>query len=141
MLVDGDMVILPYSVMDDEAGPLKPVVWVRSSKGDYLTFPDEVQNAMGFALYRAQQGRRHPSAKPLKGFGGAGVLELVQDRAGDTYRAIYTVRFTTAVYVLHAFQKRAKKGIATPKPEVDLIRRRLRDAEAIERARSRGAEG
>ena len=107
---------------------LKPVQWVGSSKSDLKRFPDAVQDRMGFAIYQAQAGLRHRNAKPLKGF-GSGVLEVVARHDGDTYRAVYTVRFETAVYVLHAFQKKARRGIATPKQELDLVRRRLRVAE------------
>jgi phage-related protein len=85
---------------------------------------------MGYALYFAQQGDKHPAAKPLKGFPGASVLEIVEDHDGDTYRAMYTVKFAGAIYVLHAFQKKAKKGIATPKRDVALVRSRLKLAEA-----------
>jgi len=92
--------------------------------------PDEVQQAFGFALYNAQIGLIHPDAKPLKGFGSAGVLEVVEDWRGDTYRAVYTVRFASAIYVLHCFQKKSKRGIQTPKREIDLVRERLREAEA-----------
>lgn len=92
--------------------------------------PDEVQQALGFALYNAQIGLIHPDAKPLKGFGSAGAVEVVEDWRGDTYRAVYTVRFANAVYVLHCFQKKSKRGIQTPKREIDLIRERLREAEA-----------
>lgn len=84
---------------------------------------------MGYALYQAQVGRKAPSAKPLAGFRGAGVLEIVEDHQTDTYRAVYTVKFSEWVYVLHAFQKKSKKGIATPKPDIDLIKRRLKVAE------------
>ena len=107
---------------------LKPVQWVGSSKSDLKRFPDAVQDRMGFAIYQAQAGLRHRNAKPLKGF-GSGVLEVVARHDGDTFRAMYTVRFETAVYVLHAFQKKARRGIATPKQELDLVRRRLRVAE------------
>ena len=107
---------------------LKPVQWVGSSKSDLKRFPDAVQDRMGFAIYQAQAGLRHRNAKPLKGF-GSGVLEVVTRHDGDTFRAVYTVRFETAVYVLHAFQKKARRGIATPKQELDLVRRRLRVAE------------
>ena len=93
--------------------------------------PDEVQQVFGFALYQAQIGLLHPDAKPLKGFGSAGVLEIVEDWRGDAYRAVYTVRFADAVYVLHCFQKKSKRGIGTPKKEMDLIRERLRQAEAL----------
>ena len=107
---------------------LKPVQWVGSSKSDLKRFPDAVQDRMGFAIYQAQAGLRHRNAKPLKGF-GSGVLEVVARHDGDAFRAVYTVRFETAVYVLHAFQKKARRGIATPKQELDLVRRRLRVAE------------
>jgi len=107
---------------------LKPVEWVGSSKADLKRFPGPVQNRMGFAIYRAQLGRQHQDAKPLKGF-GAGVLEIVSRHDGDTFRAVYTVHFEAAVYVLHAFQKKSRRGIATPKQELDLVRRRLRAAE------------
>ena len=111
---------------------LKPVQWVGSSKSDLKRFPDAVQDRMGFAIYQAQAGLRHRDAKPLKGFGSA-VLEVVARYDGDTFRAVYTVRFETAVYVLHAFQKKAKRGAATPKPELDMVRRRLRVAEQHDR--------
>ena len=88
---------------------------------------------MGYALYVAQLGDKHRDAKPLRGFGGAGVLEIVSDHQGDTFRCVYTVRIGTSVYVLHAFQKKSKSGRETPKTEIDLIRRRLRDAENHER--------
>ena len=95
--------------------------------------PDEVQQVFGFALYNAQIGLMHPAAKPLKGFGSAGVLEVVEDRRGNAYRAVYTVRFANAVYVLHCFQKKSRRGIATPKQELDLIRERLKEAEILGR--------
>ena len=94
-----------------------------------MGFPDEVRDGVGYALYVAQRGGKHDSVKPLKGFGGAGVLEVVEDYRGDTYRAVYTVRFATAVYVLHAFQKKSKRGSETPKEEIDLIKERLKAAE------------
>ena len=119
----------------------KPLTGVGSSKRDYLHFPDQVQDDMGYALYVAQMGERPKAAKPLKGFGGAGVLELVEDYAGDTYRAVYTVRFTERVYVLHAFQKKARKGIATPRSEIRLIEARLRAAEEDYRQRQAAREG
>jgi phage-related protein len=108
--------------------PVRPLLWVASSKRNYCEFPGKVQDNLGFALFLAQTGQHPPSAKPLKGF-GSGVLELVEDYDGDAYRAVYAVRFKEAVYVLHAFQKKSKRGIATPKSDIDLIRRRLRDAE------------
>lgn len=111
------------------AGIRKPLFWIGSTRRDLKNFPDEVQDAMGHALDMAQQGNKHLDAKPLSGFGGASILEIVEDHDGDTYRAVYTVRFAGAVYALHAFQKKAKKGIATPKPEIDLIKSRLKKAE------------
>ena len=108
---------------------LKPLRWVASSKKDLLEFPDAVRREIGYALDFAQAGDKHPSAKPLKGFHGAGVLEAVEDHKGNTYRAVYTVRFSDVVYVLHAFQKKSKKGIATPQPEIELIKDRLKLAE------------
>lgn len=96
---------------------------------------------MGYALYQAQLGLKAPSAKPLGGFGGASVLEIVDDFQAGTYRAVYTVRFADAVYVLHAFQKKSKKRIATPKADLDLIKRRLKLAEADYKARFHGEAG
>ena len=109
---------------------VKPVSWIGSSYKDFREFPDSVQDAMGYALYQAQIGLKHGSAKPLKGFGGAGVLELVADHVGDTFRAVYTVKFATAIYVLHAFQKKSKSGTKTTTLDLELIRRRLKAAEA-----------
>jgi phage-related protein len=106
----------------------KPLFWIGSSLDDLRRFPDEVKRVMGFALHFAQAGGRHPDAKPLKGFAGAGVLEVVEERAGDAFRGVYTVRFAGAVYVLHAFQKKSKRGIKTPKREVELVRERLKRA-------------
>ena len=108
---------------------LRPVVWIGSSKRDLRAFPGEVKDSLGFALYVAQQGGKHLDAKPLRGFGGAGVLEIVEDHRGDTYRAVYTVRLAGRVYVLHAFQKKSKTGIETPKAEINLIKSRLKRAE------------
>ena len=107
----------------------KPVVWIGSAKDDLVTFPEEVVRAIGFALYEAQKGNKHPSAKPLHSFGGAGVLEIVEDHEGDTYRAVYTVRLGGRVYVLHAFQKKSRHGISTPRTEIDRVKARLRKAE------------
>ncbi len=111
------------------ARPMRPVLWVASSKRDYREFPPRVQDTLGFELFLAQTGQHPPSAKPLKGL-GSGVVELIEDFDGDTYRAVYTVRFRDAVYVLHAFKKKSKHGIATPKSDIDLIKRRLKDAES-----------
>jgi phage-related protein len=107
---------------------LKPVEWISSSREDLREFPEDVQQMIGFALYRSQLGKKHPDAKPLKGFKGASVLEIVEDFDGDTYRAVYTVKFEGIVYVLHAFQKKSKHGIATPKQDIDLIEARLKRA-------------
>ncbi|MCA1992767.1 MAG: type II toxin-antitoxin system RelE/ParE family toxin [Coleofasciculus sp. S288] len=108
---------------------LKPVEWVGSSLDDLKQFPNEVQQVVGYALYLAQCGEKHPSAKPLKGFKGAGVLEVVEDFDGDTYRAVYTVKLEEVVYVLHVFQKKSKQGIATPKQDIKLIEIRLKRAQ------------
>jgi phage-related protein len=106
----------------------KPVRWIGSSKQDLRAFPEDVRLRIGGALWEAQIGGKAPWAKPLHGFGGAGVLEIVADDDGDTYRAVYTVRFHYAVYVLHAFQKKSKTGIATPRHEIALIEQRLKRA-------------
>jgi phage-related protein len=106
----------------------KRVRWVGSSKEDLSAFPAEVRRRIGGALWEAQIGRKASYAKPMRGFGGAGVLEVVDDFDGDIYRAVYTVQFAFAVYVLHAFQKKSTRGIATPKVELDLIDRRLKRA-------------
>jgi len=111
-----------------EGQRLKPVEWVGSSLDDLRKFPEEVLDDVGFALYQAQRGGKHVSAKPLKGFKGAGVLEVVENHDGNTYRTVYTVRFESAIYVLHAFQKKSKKGIKTPQEELDLVERRLNRA-------------
>jgi phage-related protein len=108
---------------------LKPVRWIGTSKEDLSRFPLGAKRAIGYALLFAQRGDKHPSTKPLQGFGGAGVLEVVEVYAGNAYRAVYTVRFAGVVYVLHAFQKKSTQGRRTPKREFDLIRERLRRAE------------
>lgn len=100
-----------------------------SSRKDLQSFPQPVRLDFGYAIYAAQKGETDPAAKPLRGFGGRSVLEVVAQHDGNTWRAVYTVRFVDAVYVLHAFQKKSKSGIATPKKEVDLIKRRLAEAE------------
>jgi phage-related protein len=106
----------------------KPLYWVASAKKDYQAFPDEVQDDMGYALGLAQFGGKHPKAKPWKSE-GPGVFEIVEDYRGDTYRAVYTVRFAEVVYVLHAFQKKSKSGIKTPQEDVNLIAERLKRAQ------------
>lgn len=105
----------------------KPLFWVGSAKNDLLDFPEAVKDAVGTALSVAQFGGKHPHAEPWKGE-GPGVLEIVEDYRGDTYRAVYTVKFAEAVYVLHAFQKKSPKGARTAHPDVELIARRLRAA-------------
>ncbi len=117
------------------SGPERPLIWIGSSRRDLRDFPRPVRRDIGQALYAAQQGEIDPAAKPLKGFGGQSVIEIVGHYHGDTWRAIYTVRFPEAIYVLHAFQKKSKKGIATPKRDIDLIRRRLAEAERLHRER------
>ena len=102
-----------------------------------MALPDEVIDTFGYALYLAQTGKKHEQAKPLHGFGSAGVLEIVEDWRGNAYRAVYTVRFAAAVFVLHVFQKKAKSGIATPKQDMELIRGRLKVAEQIVKDLSR----
>ncbi len=115
--------------------PLKPCLFVGPSRRELRAFPEAVRGAVGHALHQAQCGDEPDSAKALKGFGGRGVLEIIEDFDGNTYRAVYTVRFAGLVYVLHAFQKKSKKGIATPKQTVELIKSRLRGAEEDYRAR------
>jgi len=95
---------------------------------DLRKFPEEVRDEIGFALYQAQLGGKHLSAKPLKGFGGAGVLEIVENHDGNTYRTVYTVKLSSALYVLHAFEKKSKKGIKTPPEEIEKVRNRLKTA-------------
>jgi phage-related protein len=116
-------------------GAAKPVRWVGSSRRDLKSFPRQVKRDIGQALYAAQKGEMDPAAKPLKGFGGGGVMEIVAPYDGNTWRTVYTVRFRDAVYVLHAFQKKSKSGVATPKKEIDLIRRRLAEAQRDYRER------
>ncbi|NWG38941.1 MAG: type II toxin-antitoxin system RelE/ParE family toxin [Hydrogenophilaceae bacterium] len=108
----------------------KALYWVGSSKKDLMALPEEVRDVFGYALHLAQEGGKHEQTKPLKGFGGAGVLEVVEDFKGNAYRAVYTVKFGNAVYVLHCFQKKSAHGIETPKPGMELIRERLKAAEA-----------
>lgn len=106
----------------------KPLHWIGSALDDIRDMPEDVKDEFGHALDQAQAGEKHPSAKPLKGFGGAGVLEIVTDDVGGTYRAVYTVKFPAAVYVLHVFRKKSKRGIATPSEEIDKVKRRLKVA-------------
>lgn len=118
--------------MHDDIDP-KELVWIGSSRKALKSFPESVRRTFGVALFAAQCGETPPEAKVLKGFGGASVLELVEDYDRNAYRAVYTVRFAMKVYVLHVFQKKSKRGIATPKPEIDLIRERLKIAERLHR--------
>lgn len=108
---------------------LKPLDFVGSSREDLNEFPDEVKQDIGYALFEAQKGEKSEAAKPLKGFGGAGVLEIIERFDGDTYRAVYTVKFREVIYVLHCFQKKSKSGIKTPQQNIDLIAQRLKAAE------------
>lgn len=110
-------------------GELKPVRWMGTSLRDLRSFPSEVRIDIGHALFTAQEGKTDPAAKPLKGFGGASVFEIVSSHQGNTWRGVYTVRFQDAIYALHVFQKKSTKGIATPTREIDLIKRRLAEAE------------
>jgi len=114
----------------DEPEP-KQLVWVGSSRRELREFPTAVRRSFGVALFAVQLGETPLDAKPLRGFGGAGVLELIEDHRGDTYQMAYTVRFANRIYVLHAFQKKSKRGIATPRREIELIRERLKWAERI----------
>lgn len=117
---------IAYPAGDEPARP-KPVVWMGDSLSVVRRFPATVREEIGYALYLAQVGAKHPRAKPLKGW-GAGVLEVVSDCRGDTYRAVYTVKLRGRVYVLHAFMKKSKRGIATPKTEIELVKQRMRRA-------------
>jgi phage-related protein len=112
----------------------RPLRWIGSSRKDYGQFPEAVQEQFGFELFLAQTGQHPPSAKPLRGL-GSGVIELIEDFDGDTYRAVYAVRFATAFYVLHAFKKESKRGIKTPQSDIDLVKKRLKDAAVDDKAR------
>lgn len=114
-----------------DAPSFKPMIWVGSSRADLREFPEPVRDHIGYALYVAQCGGKHRDARPLRGFGGAGVVEIVKDYRGDTFRGVYTLRYAGAVYVLHAFQKKSKTGRETPTRDMDLIRQRLREAEQM----------
>ena len=113
--------------------PRKDVIWVGSCRADLAAFPQTARRALGYALNVAQLGGKHPDAVPLKGFGGAGVLEVVEDFDRRTFRLVYTVRLGQRIYALHAFQKKSTRGIKTPQHELDVVRRRLREAEEIHR--------
>jgi len=114
---------------------VKPLIWMGSSKKDLIALPAAVIDTFGYALFLAQSGKRYESTKVLRGFGDASVLEVIESKAGSTYRAVYTVRFADAVYVLHVFQKKAKSGVATPKPDMDLINERLNRAAELAKQR------
>lgn len=113
------------------APPVKPVIWVGSSRKDLREFPEPVRDHLGYVLYVAQKGGKHRDAKALTGFGGAGVVEIIKDFRGNTFRAVYTLRYAGAVYVLHVFQKKSKTGRETPRRDMALIKQRLREAEQI----------
>ena len=112
--------------------------WVGGALKALSKLPEEVKRVMGYALWLAQQGDKHPDSKPLKGFGGGGVLEVVEDHDGDTYRVVYTVRFKDAVYLLHAFQKKSKRGVKTPQEDIEIVRDRLKIAQADHEQRQKG---
>lgn len=114
----------------------KPLEWIGSSHKDLMSLPVDVRRFFGYALSLAQAGEQHDAAKVLKGFGGAGVLEVIEDDVGGTYRAVYTVKFGVAVFVLHCFRKKSKRGIATPKVDTNIIRARLKVAEALAKERT-----
>ncbi len=116
-------------------GPLKPLLWIGTALEDVRRFPDEVKQVMGYALHLAQRGAKHPEAKPLRGFGSAGVLEVVDDFDGNTFRAVYTVTLGGVVYALHAFQKKSRSGIKTSLADLEKVKRRLKVAERIHAAR------
>jgi phage-related protein len=121
--------------MYTESEPGRPLIWLGPTRKDLRSFPRQVRRDIGMALYTAQHDELDPAARPMKGFGGSSVVEIVSDFGGDAWRAVYTVRFAEAVYVLHAFQKKSKRGIATPRRDLDLIRRRLAEAERLHRER------
>ena len=110
---------------------LKYLIWIGSSKGDLLKFPEEVRRCMGYGLYLAQVGMRSLHSKILKGFGGANVVEIKENNESGTFRVVYTIKIAEFIFVLHAFQKKSKQGIKTPKQEIDLVKKRLKDAKEI----------
>ncbi len=122
------------------APELKPLIWIGGSKKDLGKLPRLVRKLFGFALRLAQQGLRHVDAKSLRGFGGGAVIEVVEDFDRNTYRAVYAVRFEEVVYALHVFQKKSKEGSKTPRADMELIRKRLKDAETDYRNRKRGSD-
>jgi len=120
-------------ILESDAEPIhpRPVVWMGSSRKDLIALPPSVVDTFGYGIYLAQIGRRHVNSKVLRGFGDAGVVELIESQRGSTFRAVYTVRFATAVFVLHVFQKKARHGVATSKKDLDLIAQRLLRAAEI----------
>jgi phage-related protein len=118
---------------------VRPVIWLGSTRRDLRAMPQQVRRDIGQALYAAQQGMTDPAAKPLKGFGGTRVMEIVERYRKDAYRAVYTAHSATAVYVLHVFEKKSKSGIATPKHEIELIRKRLAEADRYDKERQQDA--
>ena len=114
----------------DEPAP-KPLIWIGSSRKDLREFPEDVRHRMGYALWLAQTGGKHRDAKVLRGFGGAGVLEIIEDYRGDTFRAVYTLKYADVVFMMHAFQKKSKTGRETPRRDIELIKQRLLEAERI----------
>jgi phage-related protein len=120
-------------VSEAKLPPPKPLIWVGSSRRNLCALPADVMDTFGYALFLAQVGRRHERTKVLRGFGDASVLEVIESNAGNTFRAVYTVRFETAVFVLHVFQKKSKSGAETPKRDKDVIADRLKRATEIAR--------
>jgi phage-related protein len=118
----------------------KPLIWIGTALEDLKGFPEDVKQSMGYALHQAQTGGKHPDAKPLKGFGGAGVLEVVDDFDGNTYRAVYTVKLAGFVYALHAFQKKSRKGAKTGLTDIEKVKSRLKLAEEDHAERMAAAE-
>lgn len=110
---------------------LKPLYWLGSSHKDLMEMPEEVKDIFGFALYQTQMGQRHPKAKPFHIPGESGLLEIVESYDGDAYRAIYTINYADAIYVIHCFQKKSVSGIKTPKHHVDMIEERLKRLKSI----------
>lgn len=110
---------------------MKPLIWVGSSKDDLVEFSDDIRSSVGYALYLAQKGERSVHSKILQGFGGASVIEIIERDESGTFRVVYTVKMPKAIFVLHAFQKKSKQGIKTPKQEIDLVKKRLKEAQEI----------
>lgn len=119
---------------------LRPVYWVGTAKNDLDAFPEDVKDVMGYALEQAQRGLKHRKANPLKGFGGAAVVEIADHHDGDTYRAVYTVRLRSGIYVLHCWQKKSTRGIKTHPQDIERIRARLRAAEEQDARRLTASE-